>query len=110
MIVRIDSTGPKQTTWREYAVRFLLGGLITAGAAGWPAGVATGGGLRTDDVLRQLRMAAAWAGPVKLDCYLAGNGTTGTTVRLIGAAGRVELALDVGGSGELVRTGISLGS
>jgi len=85
-------------------------GLITADAAEWPAGVATGGGLRTDDVLRQLRMASAWAGPVELDSYLAGNGTTGTTVRLIGAAGHVELTLDVGGSGELVRAGISLGS
>ena len=84
-------------------------GLVTAGAAEWPAGVATGGGLRADDVLRQLRVAAAWAGPVELDSYLAGNGTSGTTVRLTGATGRVELTLDVRDSGELVRVGISLG-
>ncbi len=30
MIVKIDTKGLKETTWYEYAVRFALGGLITA--------------------------------------------------------------------------------
>jgi hypothetical protein len=30
MLVRIDSSTVKQTRWHEFAVRFLLGGLITA--------------------------------------------------------------------------------
>ena len=33
MIVTVDTTGLKQTKWYEFAIRFALGGLITAGAA-----------------------------------------------------------------------------
>lgn len=32
MIVRIDPSGWKETTWREYVLRFVFGGLITAAA------------------------------------------------------------------------------
>jgi hypothetical protein len=32
MIVKMDATGLKETKWHEYAVRFLLGGLITSTA------------------------------------------------------------------------------
>lgn len=32
MLVRIDASVLKQTKWHEYAVRFMLGGLITAAA------------------------------------------------------------------------------
>ncbi len=32
MPVRIDTSSLKETTWQQYAVRFLLGGLVTAGA------------------------------------------------------------------------------
>jgi hypothetical protein len=29
MVVKVDSSGLKQTRWHEYVIRFLLGGLIT---------------------------------------------------------------------------------
>jgi hypothetical protein len=54
-------------------------------------------------------MARAWAGDCELDSHLAGNGHTSTTVRLTGATGRVELALEVSESGDLVRAGVTLG-
>ena len=87
-----------------------LTGLLGANpGAAWPSELAVAGGLRTAEVLRQLRMAYASAGSCVLDCYLAGNGSTSTTVRLLGATGSVELTLDITGSGELVRAAISLG-
>jgi hypothetical protein len=33
MIVAVNGSGIKQTKWHEFAVRFLLGGVVTAGAA-----------------------------------------------------------------------------
>jgi CubicO group peptidase (beta-lactamase class C family) len=86
-----------------------LTGLLSAGPGAWPSELAVAGGLRTADVLRQLRVAHAWAGSCVLDCYLAGNGSTSTAVRLLGATGRVDLAVDITGSGELVRAAVSLG-
>jgi CubicO group peptidase (beta-lactamase class C family) len=86
----------------------VLTSLLGADAGGWPDEVAVTGGLRAADVLRQLKMAYAWAGPCVLDCYLAGNGSATTTVRLAGATGSVELALEISESGELVRAAISL--
>jgi CubicO group peptidase (beta-lactamase class C family) len=74
----------------------------------WPDGVTVAGGLRIDEVLRQLRMARAWAGDCTLDSYLAGNGHTSAAVRLTGATGRVELELEVSEPGHLVRAGITL--
>jgi hypothetical protein len=32
MMIRINLTGLRRTKWHEYAVRFLLGGLITVAA------------------------------------------------------------------------------
>lgn len=45
MIVKIDRTGPAQTRWYEYAIRFVFGGLVTAlaGAIGKKWGPAVGG-------------------------------------------------------------------
>jgi len=83
--------------------------VVTAGAAGWPEGLAVAGGLQAADVLRQLRMAAVWAGSSQLDCYLAGDGATTSAVRLTGETGRVDLALEVDGAGRLVRCAIALG-
>ena len=34
MIVKLDLAGLKETTWRQYVIRFLFGGLITAIAGG----------------------------------------------------------------------------
>ena len=81
---------------------------LNSSADAWPAGIAVAGGLDAGEVLRQLRVAAAWAGACQLDSYLAGDGTTAVTVRLAGPTGRVELALQVSDSGALIRAGISL--
>jgi serine-type D-Ala-D-Ala carboxypeptidase/endopeptidase len=86
-----------------------LVGVVTAGAADWPEGLAVAGGLRTAVLLRQLRMAAVWAGSCQLDSYLAGDGATTSTARLTGESGRVDLALEVDSAGQLVRCAIALG-
>jgi CubicO group peptidase (beta-lactamase class C family) len=86
----------------------LLTGALAAGAADWPAELTVGGRLQKQELLRQLRMAAAWAGRCELDSYLAGDGKSSTTARLTGADGRIDLALEVGESGQLVRCAIAL--
>jgi len=53
-------------------------------------------------------VAAAWAGACALDCYLAGNGDTSAMVRLTGATGSVVLALEIGESGLLRRSEVTL--
>jgi CubicO group peptidase (beta-lactamase class C family) len=83
---------------------------LDADQAEWPDGVTVAGALDADGVLRQLRMARAWAGACVLDSYLAGNGSTAATVRLTGATGGVELALEVTESGRLVRAALALGA
>jgi hypothetical protein len=79
----------------------------------WPDDVLDGltvaDGLRAAEVRRQLLIARAWAGACVLDSYLAGNGDTAATVRLLGTTGRVDLALQVTESGEVVRAAIDLG-
>jgi CubicO group peptidase (beta-lactamase class C family) len=75
----------------------------------WPAGLEAADGLDTGEALRQLRLAAAWAGPCLLDCYLAGNGSTSATILLSGESGSAELTAEIGDSGRaLSRLTISL--
>ncbi len=77
----------------------LIIGSLGGAAAGWPAGLEAAAELDTPEALRRLRLAAAWAGPCELDCYLAGNGSTSATVLLVGPAGSVELTAEIGESG-----------
>jgi CubicO group peptidase (beta-lactamase class C family) len=87
----------------------LLIGSLGSGAADWPAGLEAAAGLDTGETLRRLRLAAAWAGPCELDCYLAGNGSTSATVLLTGPAGNAELTAEIGESGRaLTRLTVSL--
>jgi CubicO group peptidase (beta-lactamase class C family) len=81
---------------------------LAAGAADWPAALDVAGGLNASEVLRQLRVTAAWTGRCELDSYLAGDGATRTTVRLAGASGRVDLAVEVDDSGRLVRCAVAI--
>ena len=78
-------------------------GLLTAALGEsvptWPPGLATDSGLAVGPVLRRLRTAAAWAGPSRLDCYVAGNGQTSSTVRLAGESGAVLLTVETGDAG-----------
>jgi CubicO group peptidase (beta-lactamase class C family) len=77
----------------------LMAGSISDGGQDWPPGLAVADGFGTGPVLRQLRMAAAWAGPVRLDCYLAGDGDNSCTARLAGDSGTVLLTAEAGDSG-----------
>jgi CubicO group peptidase (beta-lactamase class C family) len=84
-------------------------GAVNEGAPQWPAGLTVAAGIKTDDILRHLRVAAAWAGSCRLDCYLAGDGDTSVTVRLVGESGTVTLAVGVSkADGALQRATISL--
>ncbi len=84
---------------------------IGSEAADWPAGLEVAAGLDRDEVLRRLRLAAVWAGPSQLDCYLAGNGRSSATVLLTGPAGSAELTAEIGESGHaLTRLAVSLGT
>ena len=83
-------------------------GAVNAAVPRWPASLRTADGFDADHGERQLRVAAAWAGACALDCYLAGNGDTSATARLTGATGSVVLALEIGESGLLRRSEVTL--
>jgi hypothetical protein len=92
-----------------HGVLGLLIGSLGSGVADWPAGLEAAAGLDAGETLRRLRLAAAWAGPCELDCYLAGNGSTSATVLLTGQAGNAELTAEIGESGcALTRLTVSL--
>jgi len=87
----------------------LLVGTLGGNAVDWPAGLAAADGVDTGEVLRRLRLAAAWAGPCRLDSYLAGNGSTSATVMLSGPSGNADLTAEVGESGRaLTRLTVAL--
>jgi CubicO group peptidase (beta-lactamase class C family) len=105
------------------ALARVLAELVTAlneGARDWPSGLELAGGSggsspradsaeSTGPVLRQLRVAAAWAGPCELAGYLAGDGMTSVTAELTGRDGRISLAIEVDGdSQQLQRADIAL--
>jgi CubicO group peptidase (beta-lactamase class C family) len=89
------------------AVEQLRNALNTA-EPGWPAGLPASDGFNEGRAARQLRMAAVWAGHTALDCYLAGNGETTTTLRLHGPTGKVVLTVDVSDSGQIERSEVEL--
>jgi hypothetical protein len=79
----------------------VLTATLNAGALEWPADLPAT--LSTAGTLRQLRLAAAWAGPVELTGCLAGDGNSTVTVELTGPDGRVALTVEVSGPGEQLR-------
>ena len=81
---------------------------LNAAEPRWPPSLPVTDDFDTARVARELRAAGTWAGPCTLDCYLAGNGDTSTTVLMTGPTGRVTLALDLTQSGELYRTEVAL--
>jgi len=87
----------------------LLVGSLGSNAVDWPAGLTASDGVDTSEALRRLRLAAAWAGPCRLDSYLAGNGSTSATVLLSGPSGNAELTAEIGESGRaLTRLTVAL--
>jgi CubicO group peptidase (beta-lactamase class C family) len=89
------------------ALDLLIAGLSVAEPC-WPAGLAAADGFSPDWAARQLGLAAAWIGPGALDSYLAGDGETGTTVRLHGPNGRATLAVEITESGAVSRCEVTL--
>ncbi len=81
---------------------------VNAAVPDWPAGLAAGHGFDADRALRQLRIAAAWAGQCAVDCYLDGNGSTSATVRLVGPSGKAVLAVEISEPGQLQRAEVTL--
>jgi CubicO group peptidase (beta-lactamase class C family) len=85
-----------------------LVGALNSDRPDWPAALPVSDGFDTDRAARQLRVGAAWAGQCALDCYLAGNGETSTTVRLHGPDGKVTLAVEITESGQVHQTEVTL--
>jgi len=80
---------------------------LNDGARDWPDGLAAA--VSTGHVLRQLRIAGAWAGRCEVSAYLAGDGASSVTVELTGPDGRVALTLETGAPGPaLLRADVSL--
>jgi CubicO group peptidase (beta-lactamase class C family) len=98
---------PAEGSALDKAMLSLVGVLGSAGVPDWPAGLhATAS---QDQVLRQLRLASAWAGPCEISACLAGDGASAVTVELTGPAGRVSLTVEIAGaSGLLQRAEVSL--
>lgn len=86
----------------QHAVSTLITAM-NAGEDGWPAGLRTAASVDTEALMRQLRIAAVWAGHCRLDGYVAGDGETATTVRLAGETGKVILSVAASGSGAPVQ-------
>ena len=82
--------------------------LLNAGARHWPADQPVSGSVDTGLVLRQLRMAAAWAGPCRAGALRSGNGRTTAAVELDGELARLSLAVEVDAdSGQLRRVDVA---
>jgi CubicO group peptidase (beta-lactamase class C family) len=91
---------PAEGSTLDQALRSLVAVLNAAGTPEWPDGLyAT---VNQDEVLRQLRMASAWAGPCEIGACLAGDGASAVTVELAGPAGRLTLAIEIGGAAGLL--------
>jgi len=81
---------------------------LTEAAPRWPADLPIAAGFDAARAERELRTAAGWAGRCAIDYYLAGNGSTSATVRLVGRAGAVTLAVEVTDTGQLRRSDVTL--
>ncbi|MGE5135054.1 MAG: serine hydrolase domain-containing protein [Gemmatimonadota bacterium] len=84
--------------------------LLNEGAPGWPPGLAAAATVDTGLLLRQLRMAAAWAGRCAPGALRAGNGESTATIELAGEHATVSLAVAVDpASGLLQQADLLLG-
>ncbi|HXW47313.1 MAG TPA: serine hydrolase domain-containing protein [Streptosporangiaceae bacterium] len=81
----------------DLAIR-LLSTELNDGGRDWPPELDTA--VSTAQVLRQLRLAAAWAGRCVPGAWLAGNGATTASLELTGPDGKVSLTVEVDGHGQ----------
>jgi CubicO group peptidase (beta-lactamase class C family) len=82
--------------------------LLNSGARDWPRALPVSGEVDTGLLLRQFRMAGAWAGRCRQGVFRAGNGETSTSVELEGERARLVLTVVVGGAGQLRQAEIML--
>ena len=82
--------------------------LLNDGAPGWPSTLPVSSEVDTGLLLRQLRMAGAWAGRCRPGAFRAGNGETTSTVELDGEHARLVLAVVTDLDGQLNQADILL--
>ena len=82
--------------------------LLNGGARDWPPALPVSGPVDTALLLRQFRMAGAWAGRCHQGAFRAGNGDRSVTVELDGETARLVLAVKVDGAGQLRQADIML--
>jgi CubicO group peptidase (beta-lactamase class C family) len=82
--------------------------LLNDGATDWPSAFPVSGGVDTAVLLRQFRMAGAWAGRCRPGAFRAGNGERSTTVELDGETARLVLAVVVDAAGQLRQADVTL--
>ena len=82
--------------------------LLNDGARDWPSAIPVSVQVDTALVLRQFRMAAAWAGRCHPGAFRAGNGERGTSVELDGETARLVLAVVVDAAGHLRQADLTL--
>ena len=90
--------------WRQaQALIDLLNASLAGPAQPWPAELPASGLVNTALLLRQLRMASAWAGPCRPGAFCGGNGHTSTVVQLDGEHAGLTLAVELEPGQQLLR-------
>ena len=90
--------------WRQaQALIDLLNAPLADGPQPWPAELPVSGLVNTGLLLRQLRMASAWAGPCQPGVFCGGNGHTSTVVQLDGEHAGLTLAVELEPGQQLLR-------
>ncbi len=82
--------------WRQtQALIDLLNSSLSDGAPSWPAELPVSGLVDSGLLLRQLRMARAWAGVCRPGAFCGGNGQTSTVIELDGEYAGLTLAVEL---------------
>jgi len=90
--------------WQQtQALIGLLNSSLAGGVPSWPAELPVSGLVDTGLLLRQLRMASAWAGPCRPGTFCGGNGQTSTVVQLDGEHAGLTLAVELEPGQKLLR-------
>ena len=82
--------------------------LLNDGARDWPPALPVSSGVDTAVLLRQFRMAGAWAGRCRPGAFRSGNGERSTTVELDGETARLVLAVVLDAAGQLRQADVTL--
>jgi CubicO group peptidase (beta-lactamase class C family) len=90
--------------WRQTHILIdLLNSSLTDGVPPWPAELPVSGLVDTGLLLRQLRMASAWAGACRPGAFCGGNGQTSTAIELDGEHAGLTLTVELDGRQQSLR-------